>query len=277
MTFKIDLHCHSLVSDGALSPSQLIERAAGQQVTDIALTDHDTTDGLAEAKSAAQQHGINLIHGIELSTSWNNKCFHVVGANIDPDYPPLQEGIKELRKIRNDRAEKMAAKLAKKGIPDAMTAVTKKAGLGMITRTHFADFLVGGGYVTTMQGAFDQYLAKGKPAFVSTRWTELECAISWITEAGGVAILAHPLRYKLTASWLRRLLTAFKATGGLGIEVVTGRNNPDEIRKASYFAEKFELYGSVGSDFHSPKNPWVELGRLAPLPNNIKPVWELFG
>lgn len=277
MTFKIDLHCHSLASDGALTPTQLIERAADQQVTDIALTDHDTTAGLKEAQIAANQHGINLISGIELSTTWENKCFHIVGADIDPDYSPLQHGIKRLREIRTTRAEKIADKLAKKGIEGALDAVRKNAGQGMITRTHFAEFLLEGQYVNTLQDAFDRYLSKGKPGFVSTQWTELEQAIEWIKGAGGIAILAHPLRYKLTASWLRRLLSSFKETGGAGIEVVTGRNNPDEIKKAAYYAEKFELYGSIGSDFHNPNNPWVELGRLTPLPSSIKPVWEQFG
>ncbi len=276
MTFKIDLHCHSLASDGALSPTQLIERAAQQQVTDIALTDHDTTAGLEEAGNTAKQHGINLIPGIELSTSWNNKCFHIVGANINPDYAPLQEGIKNLKKIRIARAEKMAKKLAKKGIADAMEGVLKKAGQGMITRSHFADFLVAGNHVSSVQNAFDRYLAKGKPAFVSTVWTELDQTISWINDAGGVAILAHPLRYKLTASWLRRFLTAFKEMGGAGIEVVTGRSSPGEISKTAAYAQKFDLYGSIGSDFHTPNNSWVELGRLNTLPSNIKPVWELF-
>jgi predicted metal-dependent phosphoesterase TrpH len=146
----------------------------------------------------------------------------------------------------------------------------------MITRTHFADFLVAGNHVSSVQNAFDRYLAKGKPAFVSTAWTELDQTIDWINNAGGVAILAHPLRYKLTASWLRRFLTAFKEMGGAGIEVVTGRSSPDEIRKTAAYAQKFDLHGSIGSDFHTPNNPWVELGRLNPLPNNIKPVWELF-
>lgn len=277
MTFKIDLHCHSLASDGSLSPSHLIERAVAQQVTDIALTDHDTTAGLEEAQNAARQHGINLILGIELSTIWNNKDFHIIGANIDPSYQPLQNGIQELRRIRMERAEKMAAKLAKKGIPGVLDGVLKKAGQGMITRSHFADFLVANNHVRSMQNAFDRYLGKGKPAFVSTQWTELEQTVDWINQAGGIAIVAHPLRYKLTASCLRRFLAAFKDCGGLGIEVVTSRSNTDEINKAAYFAEKFELHGSIGSDFHKPDNPWVELGRLTALPKQVKPVWELFG
>jgi hypothetical protein len=177
--------------------------------------------------------------------------------------------------MRIERAEKIADKLEKKRIPGALEAVKKAAGEGMITRTHFADFLLSQFHVSTQQEAFDRYLGTGKAAYVSTTWAELDLAVSWITESGGVAVLAHPLRYKLTASWMKRLLAAFKETGGLGIEVVTGRCNSDEIKLAAGYAKRFELAGSVGSDFHSPANQWVELGRLAPLPEGVKPVWEL--
>jgi predicted metal-dependent phosphoesterase TrpH len=146
----------------------------------------------------------------------------------------------------------------------------------MITRSHFAQFLLEENHVSSFQNAFDKYLGAGKSAFVSTSWTELETAVNWITDSGGQAIIAHPLRYKLTNSWLKKLITAFKLAGGTGIEVVTGNNNPDDIRKASHYAATFDLYGSVGSDFHSDKNKWVELGRLAPLPEGIKPIWDLF-
>ncbi len=145
----------------------------------------------------------------------------------------------------------------------------------MITRTHFADFLLSQNHVSTQQEAFDRYLGDGKPAYVSASWTDMIQGINWITEAGGIAVLAHPSRYKLTASWMKRLLTAFKEAGGQGIEVITGRINADEIRLMAGYAIRFELAGSVGSDFHSPANQWVELGRLAPLPKGIKPVWEL--
>ena len=145
----------------------------------------------------------------------------------------------------------------------------------MITRTHFADFLLSQHHVSTQQEAFDRYLAQGKPAYVATEWAELEQAIRWITESGGVAVLAHPLRYKLTANWMKRLLTAFKEAGGQGIEVVTGRNNSDEIRLMTTYAKRFELAGSMGSDFHTPANQWVELGRMATFPEPLTPVWTL--
>jgi hypothetical protein len=275
MTENYDLHCHSTVSDGALSPTELVHRAHEQGVTSLALTDHDTVAGLSEAQAAADATGITLIPGIELSTSWQNKCFHIVGLGIDPAYPPLRDATHNLQIMRTERAEKIAAKLEKKRIPGALEAVKKAAGDGMITRSHFADFLLSQFHVSTQQEAFDRYLGSGKAAFVSTAWTDLELAVNWITQSGGVAVLAHPLRYNLTASWMKRLLAEFKEVGGQGIEVVTGRYNSDEIKLVACYATHFDLAGSVGSDFHSPANQWVELGRLAPLPENIKPVWEL--
>ena len=275
MTQVFDLHCHSTASDGALAPAELVKRAHEHGVTSLALTDHDTTEGLAEAQSCAIATGIKLIPGIELSASWRGQCFHIVGLGINPVYPPLAAATQNLQNTRMDRAEKIAAKLEKKRIPGALEAVKKAAGDGMITRTHFADFLVSQNHVLTQQEAFDRYLAKGKPAYVSTPWAGLELAVNWITESGGVAVLAHPLRYKLTANWMKRLLSAFKDAGGQGIEVITSRMNVDEIRVAADYATRFDLAGSIGSDFHNAANQWVELGRLAPLPDKIKPVWEL--
>lgn len=277
MTGKYDLHSHSTVSDGALPPSELVQRAYQQGVTALALTDHDTTAGFAEANDAASKIGIRLIAGIELSVSWQNKSFHVVGLNIDPNDPVLLTAARNIQSIRFERAERIAAKLEKKHIHGALDAVFKVTGDGMITRSHFADFLVSQFHVATQQEAFDRYLAKGKPAYVATEWADMELAVNWINQSGGVAVLAHPLRYKLTANWMKKLLTAFKSAGGQGIEVVTGRCSADEIKLLADYATRFDLAGSAGSDFHSPANAWIELGRLAPLPAKIKPVWELFG
>lgn len=270
-----DLHCHSTASDGALSPAELVQRARLQGVTALALTDHDTTAGLAEARAAAAEAGIRFIDGIELSTTWQGKCLHVVGLNVDPAYPPLAEAIHNLQNTRLERAEQIALKLEKKRIPGALEAVRKAAGAGMITRTHFADFLLSQGHVGTLQEAFDRYLAKGKPAYVPTPWVELEIGVGWLRQSGGVAVLAHPTRYDLTASWMRRLLAEFKAFGGQAIEVVTGRSTDEEIKRVGDYARRFELAGSTGSDFHNPANQWVELGRLEALPNGIVPVWKL--
>ena len=276
MTERYDLHCHSTASDGALSPSALVYRAHQQGVSVLALTDHDTTMGLSQARNCAADLGIHLINGIELSASWQNKCLHIIGLGIDPDYEPLATATAQLRTSRLERAVKIAEKLEKKRITGALVGVQKAAGDGMITRSHFANFLLSQFHVSTQQEAFDRYLGKGKSAYVSTTWAEMALAIQWISQSGGVAVLAHPLRYQLTASWMKRLLAAFKDAGGQGIEVITGRTNPDEIKLLANYASSFGLAGSVGSDFHNPVNPWLELGRLAPLPETVQPVWELF-
>jgi hypothetical protein len=271
-----DLHSHSIASDGALSPTELVKRAYEKGVTVLALTDHDTTNGLAEAQQAAAGLGMRLINGIELSASHLNQCLHIVGLNIDPNNPALSEGIAQQQKIRDLRAKQIAEKLEKKKIFGAYEFVTQAAGNGEITRSHFADFLLTHQHVTTQQEAFDRYLSKGKPAFVPTVWASLEETVAWIKAAGGVAVVAHPLRYKLSVKWMNRALAVFKQAGGQGIEVVTGRASLDEIRISQQFAEKHQLYASAGSDFHAPDNLYLELGRLAAMPAGLKPVWELF-
>jgi hypothetical protein len=196
--------------------------------------------------------------------------------NIDPHNPILLAGLAKRQAIRDQRAIKIAEKLEKKGIVGVYQAVRQAAADGEITRSHFADFLVAQGHVDSQQEAFDRYLSKGKPAFVSTQWAALEEAVAWIMAAGGIAVLAHPLRYNLSSKWMNRALDAFKQAGGQAVEVITGRISVDEIRLSQQFALKHDLYGSVGSDFHSPENQWVELGRLAPLPAKVAPVWDLF-
>jgi predicted metal-dependent phosphoesterase TrpH len=274
MPEKYDLHCHSLASDGTLTPTEIVNRAKEQQVSTLALTDHDTTSGIVEARQAARKAGINLVPGIEISATWKNKTLHILGLNIDPENSELKTGIEKLQKKRLLRAKKIAEKLAKKNIGGALETITKAAGNSMITRTHFADFLLSNQHVNSQQQAFDYYLGQGKPAYVAMQWAELESVISWINNSGGIAVLAHPLRYKLTASWIKRLLAAFKAMGGEAIEVITGRSTEQDIFISAKYARDFDLSGSVGSDFHSPTNVWVELGRLAPLPADITPVWS---
>ncbi len=276
MTDIYDLHSHSLASDGALSPTELVKRAHEKGVTVLALTDHDTTNGLAEAQQTAAGLGMRLINGIELSASHLNQCLHIVGLNIDPDNLTLSEGIAQQQSIRDLRAKQIAEKLEKKKIFGAYEFVTQAAGNGEITRSHFADFLLTHQHVTTQQEAFDRYLSKGQPAFVPTIWASLEETVAWIKAAGGVAVLAHPMRYKLSVKWMNRALAVFKQAGGEGIEVVTGRASLEEIRISQQFAEKHQLYASAGSDFHAPDNLYLELGRLAAMPVGLKPVWELF-
>lgn len=273
---KYDLHCHSIASDGALTPDALVRRASGQGVTVLALTDHDTVAGLPEAARAAKAQGLRLVNGIEISATYQNQCLHIVGLNIDPGCPVLLQGLAEQHAIRAQRAQRIAEKLEKKGFVGAYETVKAAAGEGEITRTHFADFLVEQGAVKDQQDAFDRYLSKGKPGYVATQWAALEDAVGWIRAAGGIAVLAHPLRYNLSHKWMNRALAAFKQAGGQGVEVVTGRASLDDIRLGMQFAVKHQLHASVGSDFHSPENQWVELGRLQPLPAGLAPVWALF-
>jgi predicted metal-dependent phosphoesterase TrpH len=276
MSTIYDLHSHSTASDGALSPTALVIRAAQQGVDVLALTDHDTTAGLAEARQAASELPLHLLNGIELSVTWNRHCFHVVGLGINPECPVLMAGINKIQATRRERTVKIVRLLEKKNIFGSYEAVSQVAGeTGMVTRSHFADFLVKQQVVNSEQEAFEHFLADGKPAYVFTIWAELEEAVSWINQAGGVAVLAHPMRYKLTLSWLKRFLTAFKACGGAGIEVVTGRYHPDEVRRSAELAKQFSLAASVGSDFHTPKYPWLELGRIASLPETVEPIWGL--
>ncbi|HEB77363.1 MAG TPA: PHP domain-containing protein [Methylothermaceae bacterium] len=275
MTSSYDLHCHSTASDGALTPADLVRRAAAHGVRHLALTDHDTVSGIAEARQTAKHLNLNLIPGVEISVTWENKCFHILGLGIDPQCDLLQRGLKGLQRLRAQRAEQMAASLEKHGITGSLEAVRKMAGSGMITRTHFARFLVARHYAPSVAEVFDRYLVRGKPGYVATRWADLDQAAAWIREAGGVAVLAHPMRYQLTASWLRRFLTAFRSAGGAGIEVVSGNSNANQIATCADYARRYRLLGSVGSDFHDPAFPWIELGQLAPLPPGVTPVWQV--
>lgn len=271
-----DLHCHSTASDGKLRPSELINLAVKNNIRTLALTDHDTVNGLVEAASTADANGINLVPGIELSTTWNDKCFHIVGLNIDPQHPALKQGISDSQNQRIERAKLIAAKLTKQGIGNGSIYETIKeaSGEGMITRTHFAQYLVDQGYGRDLKSIFKHYLVRGKPGFVATKWPNLDDVVSWINDAGGQAIIAHPMRYKLTGSWMRKLLFAFKQAGGTGIEVVCGNNSTEDTRHSAAFARRYQLAGSVGSDFHSPENSWSKLGNLARLPDDIEPIWR---
>ena len=232
-----DLHCHSTASDGTLKPEALVQLAFKQAINTLALTDHDTTAGLKEAKAAADRVGINLVPGIEISTTWNDKCFHIVGLNINPEHPNLQKGIKGLQKIRFRRAELIADQLEKYGAGKNIGAwVMKSAGGGMVTRTHFAQYLVNHGYGKNIRDIFKHFLVRGKPGFVATLWADLDDVVAWINESGGVAVLAHPMRYKLNAKGMRNLLSAFKTAGGKAIEVVCGGNSDQDTRNTAELA-----------------------------------------
>lgn len=271
-----DLHTHSTASDGAYPPAELVRQAAAAGISTLALTDHDTTEGLAEAAEAAAAAGMRLVAGVEVSTTWQGKTLHVVGLNIAPDAEPLREGLARLRQVRAERAEEMGRRLARHGIPGVAEAVATMAGQGMITRTHFAKHLAGLGLAGTVGDAFERYLAHGKPGYVPTRWADLDEAIGWIRAAGGAAVVAHPRRYKLTATWLRRLLGQFQEMGGAGLEVASGAAQANDVQASADLARRFNLLASVGSDFHGPDHPWLKLGRLPPLPAGLTPIWRLW-
>ncbi len=268
-----DLHAHTYHSDGTLSPADLVMRAKANGVDVLALTDHDVTDGIAEARSAAQTVGIVLVPGVEISVTWGAITVHVVGLGIDTDCAPLQAGLAELRKFRAWRAEEMGRRLARRGIPDAFAGARARAQGSLISRTHFAQFLVSEGHARDVRQVFRNFLVSGKPGHVPGQWAELSDAVGWIRAAGGQAVIAHPARYKLSAGRLQQLLSEFKGAGGEAIEVVSGSHSRDDYQRFARIAAQHDLMASTGSDYHGPEAPWVELGRLPPLPESCRPVW----
>jgi len=277
-----DLHCHSNISDGILTPTELVERAALRGVKMLALTDHDDVGGLAEARSAAQQRGMRFINGVEISVTWRKHTLHIVGLNIDPAYPALQAGLEKVRSGRGVRAQKMADELAKIGIGGVFQGALKFASNpNMIGRTHFARYLVEAGHCKDVKSVFNRYLAMGKPGYVPHQWAELSAAISWIKDSGGVVVLAHPGRYMvgrhgMGKQTMHQMLSEFTGLGGQALEVVTGSHTPEQYAEFSRYAEEFNLLSSCGSDFHGPKESYRDLGCLPDLPLVCRPVWNLW-
>lgn len=270
-----DLHCHSTASDGVLSPSELVERAALQGVNFLALTDHDDLRGLTEARATAREHGIELVDGVEISITWRNSTVHIVGLRVDPTDQLLAFGLQRNRAGRAQRAVLMAEELAKFGVSGALAgAYTHASNKELIGRTHFARYLVEYGLVKDVKTVFKKYLVKGKPGYVHHEWASLADAIAWIHAAGGQAVVAHPGRYHFGRERLRDLLWEFKELGGDAIEVVTGSHTADQVPIFADLAVEFSFLASVGSDFHAPGEGGRELGRLMPLPLRCRPVWE---
>ncbi|MCU7959878.1 MAG: PHP domain-containing protein [gamma proteobacterium symbiont of Bathyaustriella thionipta] len=274
MNCYVDLHSHSSASDGSLSPQQLVTQAARAGVKTLALTDHDTLSGLAQAQLAAQQVGMQLVNGVEISVSWNKRTVHIVGLNVDPANEMLQKGLQGLRDFREWRAQEIARRLQKKGIEGALEGASAYATGDLISRTHFARFLVEKAYAKSMRDVFRHYLVVNKPGHVAGDWTTLEECVSWVKAAGGQAVVAHPARYRLTRSKLLRLLREFHEMGGAAMEVVSGSHSRDEIFTMARHAADCSLLASAGSDYHGPENPWVKLGKLPPLPENCTPIWH---
>ena len=271
-----DLHCHSSISDGLLAPAELVCRAHVNGVELLALTDHDELDGLAEARATADALGLRFVDGVEISVSWgNDQTLHIVGLGVDPSYAVLDVGLAELRSGRDARAMRMAAELDKVGIHGAYEgALRYVSNPALVGRSHFARYIVESGYARDVKSVFDHWLAKDKPGYVSHHWTTLETALRWIREAGGVAVIAHPGRYRITKGELRRLLGEFRDLGGEGIEVQSGSHSEEETLTMARYAREFGFLASRGSDFHGPGESRIDLGKLPALPEGLRPVWE---
>jgi 3',5'-nucleoside bisphosphate phosphatase len=271
-----DLHCHSVVSDGTLSPEELAARAKANGVELWALTDHDEIGGQRRAAAAARAQGMAYLTGVEISVTFADTTVHIVGLGFDPDNTQLAEGLAATRGGRGERAKDMAEQLAQVGIKDAYEGALKFVGNpALISRTHFARFLVETGVCKETSEVFRKYLTEGKPGYVPHRWATLGNAVRWITEAGGIAVIAHPARYKFSANEEFALFSEFKAHGGRGVEVVTGSHSPAEYVTYAAMAKEFELAASRGSDFHSPDESHTDLGTLPLLPGALTPVWDL--
>ncbi|OUM02436.1 3',5'-nucleoside bisphosphate phosphatase [Variovorax sp. JS1663] len=271
-----DLHCHSVVSDGTLTPEELAARAAGNGVELWSLTDHDEIGGQHRAAAAARAQGIKYLTGTEISVTFANETVHIVGLGFDPDDAAISEGLYDTRGGRGRRAEEMSEGLAKVGIPGAYEGALKYVGNPeLISRTHFARYLVEQGHCRDTSEVFRKFLTEGKPGYVPHRWATLKDAVRWITGAGGLAVIAHPGRYKFTANEEYALFLEFKEHGGRAIEVVTGSHTPAEYTEYADKALEFGFAASRGSDFHSPDESHCDLGQLPPLPGKLTPVWEL--
>lgn len=269
-----DLHAHSNVSDGILSPRELVCRAKEQGVDVLALTDHDTLTGLDAARAAAEACSLRLIDGIELSTLWAGRGVHIVGLNIDCKSPALTQAVQAQQSARLERAHRIGEKLAKAGIAGAFEGASRYAEGENLGRPHFAKYLVEAGHVANFQAAFKQYLGAGKLGDVKQLWLPLGEVIAAIKAAGGVAVLAHPLKYELTRTKLCTLLDAFRGEGGEAVEVISGSQTAQETESLALLARQFGFYASCGSDFHLPGQPWQELGVASRLPEHCKPVWQ---
>ncbi|TFZ01346.1 3',5'-nucleoside bisphosphate phosphatase [Ramlibacter rhizophilus] len=271
-----DLHCHSVVSDGTLTPEQLAVRAAANGVQLWALTDHDEVGGQARAQAAAQAQGMRYLTGCEISVTFAGKTVHIVGLGFDAEDPAIRQGLVDTRGGRGERAREMSAQLAAAGIPDAYEGALRYVGNPeLISRTHFARFLVETGVCRDTGEVFRRFLTEGKPGFVPHRWASLRNAVQWITGAGGQAVIAHPARYGFTPNEEWALFSEFKAHGGTAVEVVTGSHTAAEAARYADTAREFGLAASRGSDFHSPDESHMDLGRLPPLPEDLTPVWTL--
>lgn len=273
LDFKADFHCHTTMSDGTLSPEELIELATVHKVTHLAVTDHDTTKGYERCLPFAEKAGIQLVSGAEISCEWQGITFHIVGLEMDVNNQQLQEGLERNRQLRIERAKAIDEK-AKKRFGSLLKKIQPKIKEGMIGRNHFAQELIAQGIVKDQTQAFNKYLKQGRPLYAPVKWPQLEEVVKWIVGAGGIAVIAHPHIYKMTANKLNKMIVDFKQAGGKAIEVVCQpRVCSDQIGMADR-AKRHGLYASQGSDFHRPEHTWRGLGWLAPMPEGTDPIWN---
>lgn len=277
---KVDLHTHSIRSDGKLSPTALVDLAIDQGVSLFALTDHDTLDGIPEARQQAEKHGLSFINGVELSTQWNGIPLHMVALNFSQDNPALLAIVKQNQDIRLDRARRIADLLIKQGLPDLYDQAVERAGNSQLGRPHFASLLVEQGFVKDANKAFDRYLGNKKLGQLRDVWPELEEVLSVLSDDSLSGekielILAHPKRYPLTVTKLKRLLSDFKEWGGTGIEIASGNEKPDSVRLLERLSIEFDLKASVGSDYHGPFGPWMQVGKFTQIQESkVNLVWQ---
>lgn len=275
---NIDLHCHSNISDGLLSPAEVVLRAKTKGVDVLALTDHDEMSGLPEAQQAAKDCDLHFINGVEISVSWLDQSIHIVGLGVSLESADLAQGLKRIRDGRNGRAHKMSEGLEKIGIHNAYEGALRYAkNPELISRAHFARYMVEIGIAKDNHKIFDHYLVRGKPGFVEHEWASLEEAIGWIHSAGGLAVFAHPGRCRFSKAQMRDLLERFKTLGGEAIEVVSSAHSPAVTAEYAHIARQYGFLASRASDFHGPGESYVDLGGCDALPPDLTPVWTKLG
>ena len=271
---KADLHNHSYYSDGVLSPTEVVKLASVAECDLFSLTDHDTTDGIAEAQLEADKLNLNLVNGVEISALWRNMAIHILGLGIDINNDILQAGLEHNQKLRKERAEKIALGLWRSGIKDALEKTQSFSKTEMLTRTHFAQMLISEGYCKDMKSVFRRYLTGKKPGGVRVEWKDFDEVVKWIHAAGGKAFIAHPFRYRMTHTKIQTMLNDFKCVLGDGIEVVTGTSSDEEIQLGNQWTGKYNLLATCGSDFHGWPNQRVRIGNLRDLPDPEKAIWR---
>jgi 3',5'-nucleoside bisphosphate phosphatase len=271
---KADLHNHSYFSDGVLSPTEVVRLASHANCDLFSLTDHDTTNGIVEAKLESDKLALNLVNGVEISAFWRSSAIHIVGLGIDIENDELQTGLEFNQTLRKERAKKIALGLWRSGVKDALEKAQMISGGHMLTRTHFAQMLIQEGYCKDIKSVFRRYLSGQKPGGVRVEWKDFYEVIKWIQVAGGKALIAHPFRYRMTHTKIKKMLYEFKDAGGDGFEVVNANSSDEEISLGSQWSNDYDLLASIGSDFHGWPNQRVQIGNLADLPNNSRAIWS---